>query len=45
MKFKKQKITKELLSLIPGGSHTYSRGYDQFPSNAGSDILFTDIID
>ena len=34
MKFKKQKITKELLSLIPGGSHTYSRGYDQFPSNA-----------
>ena len=34
MKFKKQKITKELLSLIPGGSHTYSRGYDQIPSNA-----------
>lgn len=26
--------TKKLLSLIPGGAHTYSRGYDQFPSNA-----------
>ena len=31
---KLKKITKELLKFIPGGSHTYSRGYDQFPSNA-----------
>lgn len=23
-----------LLRVIPGGAHTYSRGYDQFPSNA-----------
>ena len=23
-----------LLRAIPGGAHTYSRGYDQFPSNA-----------
>ena len=23
-----------LLKAIPGGTHTYSRGYDQFPSNA-----------
>lgn len=23
-----------LLKVIPGGAHTYSRGYDQFPSNA-----------
>ena len=29
-----KKITKELLNLIPGGSHTYSRGFDQFPNNA-----------
>ena len=27
-----------LLNVIPGGAHTYSRGYDQFPSNA-PDIL------
>jgi glutamate-1-semialdehyde 2,1-aminomutase len=25
---------ERLLSVIPGGAHTYSRGYDQFPSNA-----------
>jgi len=25
--------TKKLLNLIPGGAHTYSRGFDQFPSN------------
>lgn len=25
---------KRLLSVIPGGAHTYSRGYDQYPSNA-----------
>jgi len=33
MKFK-NKITKELLSVIPGGSHTYSRGADTYPENA-----------
>ena len=25
---------KRLLKTIPGGAHTYSRGYDQYPSNA-----------
>ncbi|MBT5400463.1 glutamate-1-semialdehyde 2,1-aminomutase [bacterium] len=25
---------KRLLRAIPGGAHTYSRGFDQFPSNA-----------
>jgi glutamate-1-semialdehyde 2,1-aminomutase len=25
---------KRLLASIPGGSHTYSRGFDQYPSNA-----------
>ena len=25
---------KRLLKSIPGGAHTYSKGYDQFPSNA-----------
>jgi glutamate-1-semialdehyde 2,1-aminomutase len=25
---------KRLLAAIPGGAHTYSRGYDQYPSNA-----------
>ena len=25
---------ERLLSVIPGGAHTYSRGFDQFPSNA-----------
>tara|TARA_B100001093_G_scaffold313169_1_gene298841 strand:+ start:9277 stop:10635 length:1359 start_codon:yes stop_codon:yes gene_type:complete len=25
---------KRLLNVIPGGAHTYSRGFDQFPSNA-----------
>jgi glutamate-1-semialdehyde 2,1-aminomutase len=29
-----KKITKKLLELIPGGAHTYSKGYDQFPENA-----------
>lgn len=29
---------ERLLKAIPGGAHTYSRGYDQFPSNA-PDIL------
>lgn len=26
--------TKRLLKAIPGGAHTYSRGFDQFPANA-----------
>lgn len=26
--------TERLLNVIPGGAHTYSRGYDQFPANA-----------
>ena len=30
----KNKITKKLLSLIPGGAHTYSRGADTYPANA-----------
>ena len=30
----KNKTLSQLLKLIPGGAHTYSRGYDQFPSNA-----------
>jgi glutamate-1-semialdehyde 2,1-aminomutase len=25
---------KRLLEVIPGGAHTYSRGFDQYPSNA-----------
>lgn len=25
---------QRLLNVIPGGAHTYSRGYDQYPSNA-----------
>ena len=32
MKFKR--YTKKLLKVIPGGSHTYSRGADTFPYNA-----------
>ena len=23
-----------LLKVIPGGAHTYSRGYDQYPTNS-----------
>ena len=30
----KKKYRKQLLNKIPGGSHTYSRGFDQFPDNA-----------
>lgn len=30
---------ERLLRAIPGGAHTYSRGYDQFPSNAPSILL------
>ena len=26
--------TERLLRVIPGGAHTYSRGFDQFPFNA-----------
>ena len=25
---------ERLTRVIPGGAHTYSRGFDQFPSNA-----------
>jgi glutamate-1-semialdehyde 2,1-aminomutase len=28
------KFQERLLRAIPGGAHTYSRGFDQFPSNA-----------
>jgi glutamate-1-semialdehyde 2,1-aminomutase len=31
--------TKPLMDLIPGGAHTYSKGSDQFPSNAPGTIL------
>ena len=31
---KKKKLQDRLLNAIPGGAHTYSRGYDQFPYNA-----------
>ena len=34
MKFIKNKYTKSLLKVIPGGAHTYSRGADQYPFNA-----------
>lgn len=27
-------LQKRLLKAIPGGAHTYSRGYDQYPENA-----------
>ena len=30
----KNKYTKRLLKVIPGGAHTYSRGADTFPENA-----------
>jgi len=30
---------KKLNKIIPGGSHTYSRGFDQFPSNAPQILL------
>ena len=29
-----REIDKKLNSLIPGGAHTYSRGFDQFPDNS-----------
>ena len=32
----KNKFTKKLLDVIPGGAHTYSRGADQYPDNAPS---------
>lgn len=32
----KDKYSKELTRLIPGGAHTYSRGNDQYPINAPS---------
>ena len=35
----KKNFQERLLNVIPGGAHTYSRGYDQFPSNA-PEILY-----
>ncbi len=32
--FDNDKYLKRLLRVIPGGAHTYSRGFDQFPLNA-----------
>lgn len=29
-----KKVQKRLLKAIPGGAHTYSKGFDQFPINA-----------
>ena len=34
MSMKKNNYQKRLLKAIPGGAHTYSKGYDQYPSNA-----------
>jgi glutamate-1-semialdehyde 2,1-aminomutase len=34
----KVSTSEQLLELIPGGGHTYSRGNDQFPQNAPSSI-------
>lgn len=31
--------TEKLLELVPGGAHTYSKGNDQFPSNAPATII------
>ena len=31
---KTKEFSDEIKKLIPGGAHTYSKGYDQFPSNA-----------
>ena len=31
---KRKKYQERLLAAIPGGAHTYSRGFDQFPNNA-----------
>lgn len=31
--------TNKLLELVPGGAHTYSKGSDQFPSNAPAAII------
>lgn len=34
-----QNYRQRLANVIPGGAHTYSRGFDQYPSNA-PDILY-----
>ncbi|MBI3793719.1 MAG: glutamate-1-semialdehyde 2,1-aminomutase [Nitrospinae bacterium] len=34
MRGKKTSYQDRLLKAIPGGAHTYSRGYDQYPTNA-----------
>ena len=35
----KDQFESRLLKAIPGGAHTYSRGYDQYPQNAPSILL------
>jgi len=35
-------INKEMHDLIPGGSHTYSKGDDQFPENSPKIISYAD---
>jgi len=37
---KSRHFSKEIHGLIPGGSHTYSKGDDQFPANAPGAIAY-----
>ncbi|MBA7579981.1 hypothetical protein ES708_21867 [subsurface metagenome] len=32
-------LKKRIHNIIPGGAHTYSRGDDQFPSNAPAVLI------
>lgn len=36
----KSTFTEQISSIIPGGCHTYSKGVDQFPSNAPPCIVY-----
>lgn len=36
---KESSYQERLLNAIPGGAHTYSRGYDQYPANAPQILL------
>jgi len=38
-KFTKTEFNSKIHQLIPGGAHTYSKGDDQFPSNAPTGIV------
>jgi glutamate-1-semialdehyde aminotransferase len=38
-KMNKKTFTEKIHKLIPGGAHTYSKGDDQFPSNAPTGIM------